>query len=72
MTKILVVEDEKSFSEPLSFLLGKEGYEVEVAADGNEAIAKFDKSGADLILLDLMLPGIPGTDVVQISQQKRA
>ena len=63
MTKILVVEDEKSFSEPLSFLLGKEGYEVEVAADGNEAIAKFDNSGADLILLDLMLPGIPGTEV---------
>ena len=63
MTRILVVEDEKSFSEPLSFLLGKEGYEVEVAADGNEAIAKFDKSGADLILLDLMLPGIPGTEV---------
>ena len=63
MTRILVVEDEKSFSEPLSFLLGKEGYEVEVASDGNEAIAKFDKSGADLILLDLMLPGIPGTEV---------
>ena len=63
MTRILVVEDEKSFSEPLSFLLGKEGYEVDVASDGNEAIAKFDKSGADLILLDLMLPGIPGTEV---------
>ena len=63
MTRILVVEDEKSFSEPLSFLLGKEGYEVEVASDGNEAITKFDKSGADLILLDLMLPGIPGTEV---------
>ena len=63
MTRILVVEDEKSFSEPLSFLLGKEGYEVEVAADGNEAISKFDKSGADLVLLDLMLPGISGTEV---------
>jgi two-component system response regulator RegX3 len=63
MTRILVVEDEKSFSEPLSFLLGKEGYEVEVAADGNEAIAKFDKGGADLVLLDLMLPGISGTEV---------
>ena len=63
MTRILVVEDEKSFSEPLAFLLGKEGYEVEVAADGNEAIAKFDKSGADLVLLDLMLPGISGTEV---------
>jgi two-component system response regulator RegX3 len=63
MNRILVVEDEKSFSEPLSFLLGKEGYEVEVAADGNEAIAKFDKGGADLVLLDLMLPGISGTEV---------
>ena len=63
MTRILVVEDEKSFSEPLSFLLGKEGYEVDVAADGNEAISKFDKSGADLVLLDLMLPGISGTEV---------
>ena len=63
MTRILVVEDEKSFSEPLAFLLGKEGYEVEVAADGNEAIAKFDKGGADLVLLDLMLPGISGTEV---------
>ena len=63
MTRILVVEDEKSFSEPLAYLLGKEGYEVEVAADGNEAIAKFDKGGADLVLLDLMLPGINGTEV---------
>jgi two-component system response regulator RegX3 len=63
MTRILVIEDEKSFSEPLSFLLGKEGYAVEVAADGNEAISKFDKSGADLVLLDLMLPGISGTEV---------
>ena len=63
MTRVLIVEDEKSFSEPLSFLMGKEGYQVEVAADGNEAIAKFDKSSADLVLLDLMLPGIPGTEV---------
>lgn len=63
MSKILVVEDEKSFSEPLAFLLGKEGYSVEVAADGNEALDKFAKEGADLILLDLMLPGISGTEV---------
>ena len=63
MTKILVVEDEKSFSEPLSFLLGKEGYKVEVAESGTDAVAKFNKSGADLILLDLMLPGMSGTDV---------
>lgn len=63
MTKILVVEDEKSFSEPLSFLLGKEGYEVEVAESGTDAIAQFSKNGADLILLDLMLPGLSGTEV---------
>jgi two-component system response regulator RegX3 len=63
MTKILVVEDEKSFSEPLSFLLGKEGYNVEVAESGTDAVAKFNKNGADLILLDLMLPGMSGTDV---------
>ena len=63
MTKILVVEDEKSFSEPLSFLLGKEGYEVEVAESGTDAIAQFTKNGADLILLDLMLPGLSGTEV---------
>ena len=63
MAKILVVEDEKSFSEPLSFLLGKEGYQVEVADTGTDAIAKFNKNGADLILLDLMLPGMSGTDV---------
>jgi two-component system response regulator RegX3 len=63
MTKILVVEDEKSFSEPLAFLLGKEGYQVEVAETGTDAVAKFNKSGADLILLDLMLPGMSGTDV---------
>ena len=63
MTKILVVEDEKSFSEPLAFLLGKEGYAVEIAESGTDALAKFNKSGADLILLDLMLPGMSGTDV---------
>ena len=72
MNRILVVEDEKSFSDPLAFLLGKEGYEVEVAADGNEAIAKFDKGGADLILLDLMLPGISGTEVCRQIQIGRA
>ena len=60
MTRILIVEDEKSFSEPLAFLLGREGYEVEVAEDGLDALAKFEKLGADLILLDLMLPGLNG------------
>lgn len=63
MTRILIVEDEASFSEALSYTLQKEGYDVVVAEDGTEAIEVFDKEGADLVLLDLMLPGQPGTEV---------
>lgn len=63
MTKILIVEDESSFSEALAFLLGKEGFEVSVAEDGRAALNTFAKEGADLILLDLMIPEISGVDV---------
>ena len=63
MTKILVVEDEASFSDALAYLLGREGFEVSVADNGNAAIEEFDRHGADLVLLDLMLPGLPGTEV---------
>lgn len=63
MTRILVVEDEASFSEALVFLLQKEGFEVIVADDGSKAVAEFDRTGADLVLLDLMLPGLSGTEV---------
>jgi len=63
MTKILVVEDEASFSDALSYVLTKEGYEVIVADTGDGAIKAFDKEGADLVLLDLMLPGLSGTEV---------
>ena len=63
MTRILIVEDEPSLSEPLSFLLRKEGYETEIAEDGRAALAAFDRGGADLVLLDLMLPGLSGTEV---------
>jgi two-component system response regulator RegX3 len=63
MTRILIVEDEPSLSEPLAFLLRREGYEIEVAGDGRAALTVFDRSGADLVLLDLMLPGLPGTEV---------
>jgi two-component system response regulator RegX3 len=59
----LIVEDEPSLSEPLSFLLQREGYDTEIAADGRDALAAFDRDGADLVLLDLMLPGLPGTEV---------
>ena len=66
MTKILIVEDEASFSEALEFLLGKEGFEVTVAEDGQKAVDKFTKEGADLILLDLMIPVISGIEVCRI------
>ncbi|PRY58016.1 two-component system response regulator RegX3 [Knoellia remsis] len=70
MTRILVVEDEVSFSDPLSYLLRKEGYEVSVADNGNDALAEFDSAGADLVLLDLMLPGLSGVDVCRALRQK--
>lgn len=63
MTRVLVVEDEESFSDALSFMLRREGYEVEIAATGHEALQSFERSGADLVLLDLMLPGLSGTEV---------
>ena len=59
----MVVEDEASFSEALAYVLGKEGFEVVVADTGDGAVATFDRVGADLVLLDLMLPGLSGTEV---------
>jgi two-component system response regulator RegX3 len=70
VTRILIVEDEDSFSDALSFMLRREGYEVFIAADGNSAIAEFDKHGPDLVLLDLMLPGMSGTEVCRIIRGK--
>ena len=63
MTRILVVEDESSFAEPLTYMLSKEGYDVGVATTGTAGLELFDRTGADLVLLDLMLPGMSGTDV---------
>jgi two-component system, OmpR family, response regulator RegX3 len=63
VTRVLVVEDEESFSDALSYMLRREGYEVEVAATGPEALQTFERTGADLVLLDLMLPGLSGTEV---------
>jgi two-component system response regulator RegX3 len=67
---VLVVEDEESFSDVLSFMLRREGYEVGVAQDGLAAIAEFDRNGADLVLLDLMLPGMAGTEVCRNLRQR--
>ena len=59
MTRVLVVEDEESYSDALAYMLRKEGYDVSVANTGPEALAEFDKTGADIVLLDLMLPASP-------------
>ncbi|RLV47605.1 DNA-binding response regulator [Nocardioides mangrovicus] len=69
MTRVLVVEDEESYSDALSYMLRKEGFEVAVAKTGTDALTEFDRSGADLVLLDLMLPGIPGTEVCRQIRQ---
>ncbi|MCF6745718.1 response regulator transcription factor [Blastococcus sp. KM273128] len=66
MSRVLVVEDEESFSDALSYMLRREGFETVVAATGPDALAEFDRGGADIVLLDLMLPGLPGTEVCRM------
>ncbi|MGH3787187.1 MAG: response regulator [Pseudonocardiaceae bacterium] len=63
MIRVLIVEDEESFADPLAFLLRKEGFSPAVASTGSEALEEFERNGADIVLLDLMLPGMSGTDV---------
>ena len=70
MTRVLVVEDEESFSDALSFMLRREGFEVGVASTGTDAVTMFDQHGADLVLLDLMLPGMSGTEVCRTLRAK--
>jgi two-component system, OmpR family, response regulator RegX3 len=70
VTRILVVEDEQSFSDALSYMLRKEGFEVAVAGNGPDGLTEFDKAGADLVLLDLMLPGLSGLEVCRQLRQR--
>jgi two-component system, OmpR family, response regulator RegX3 len=63
LSRILVVEDEVNLREPLVFLLQKEGYEVFEAVNGNEALTRFSELNPELVLLDLMLPGLSGSEV---------
>ncbi|CAB4551482.1 MAG: response regulator [Actinobacteria bacterium] len=70
MIRVLVVEDEPNLREPLVYLLEKEGYQVLEAEDGNAAVEVFKKQGPDLILLDLMLPGMSGNEVCRIIRQE--
>lgn len=66
LIRLLVVEDEESFIDALEIGLGREGFEVTVARDGQEAVAKFEEGRFDLILLDLMLPKMSGLDVCRV------
>jgi two-component system response regulator RegX3 len=70
VTRILVVEDEESFRDALSYMLRKEGFEVVLADNGPAALEEFDRHGADLVLLDLMLPGLSGTEVCRALRAK--
>jgi two-component system response regulator RegX3 len=70
VTRILVVEDEESFSDALGYMLRREGFEVAMAATGPDGIEEFDRAGADLVLLDLMLPGKSGLEVCRELRQR--
>jgi len=69
MTRVLVVEDEESYSDALAYVLRKEGFDVALAATGPAALEEFSRNGADIVLLDLMLPGLPGTEVCRQLRQ---
>ncbi len=72
MTRVLIVEDEPDLAEPLAYLLRREGFEAEIAEDGPSALLAFEDRGADIVLLDLMLPGMPGTEVCRRIRQTAA
>jgi two-component system, OmpR family, response regulator RegX3 len=69
MTRVLVVEDEESYSDAMAYMLRKEGFEVALASTGPGALEEFSRNGADIVLLDLMLPGLPGTEVCRRLRQ---
>ena len=70
MTHLLVIEDEESFSESLTDMLTREGFDVRVAASGPAGLEAFERHGADLVLLDVMLPGLSGTEVCQLLRER--
>ena len=70
MTRILIVEDEESFREGLQYMLSREGFEIVLASDGAQGMAEFDKSEPDLVLLDWMLPEMPGIEVCKYIRTK--
>ncbi len=69
MAKILVVDDEHNIAETLKYNLVREGYEVLIAGNGHQALDLFRQEGADLVILDVMLPGMNGLDVCRNLRQ---
>ncbi|MGO3327031.1 winged helix-turn-helix domain-containing protein [Gordonia sp. (in: high G+C Gram-positive bacteria)] len=72
MTHVLIVEDEESLADPLAFLLRKEGFEASIVNDGTQALPAFERISPDIVLLDLMLPGVSGTDICKSIRAKSA
>ena len=70
MSRILIIEDEESYRDAMSFMLDREGFAVAAAPDGEQGLAEFDRNGADLVLLDLMMPGLPGIEVCKALRQR--
>ncbi|WP_026917415.1 response regulator transcription factor [Gordonia shandongensis] len=70
MTHVLIVEDEESLADPLAFLLRKEGFEASIVNDGSQALATFERVNPDIVLLDLMLPGVSGTEICKSIRAK--
>lgn len=70
MTKVLIIEDEESYRDTLAYMLRKEGFQVATADDGRKGLAAFEQGGADIVLLDLMLPGMAGTEVFRKLREK--
>ena len=70
MTRVLVIEDEESFRDALKFMLSREGFDVTLASNGAEGMKLFDSMNPDLVLLDLMLPEVSGTEVCKYIRSK--
>ena len=70
MTRVLIIEDEESYREATAFMLRKEGFEVNTAANGADGLEIYSHNGADIVLLDLMMPGLPGTEVFRQLRQR--
>jgi two-component system response regulator RegX3 len=72
VTRVLIVEDEESMADPLAFLLRKEGFTTAMVTNGPDALVEFDRNGADIVLLDLMLPGMSGNEVCRSLRARSA